>query len=37
LENKDLMVEPDMKFFKQEMLRQFTQHMIYGAALQNKA
>ncbi len=37
LEYKDLIVEPDMKFFKQEMLRQFTQHMIYGAALQNKA
>jgi len=37
LDYKDLIVEPDMKFFKQEMLRQFTQHMIYGAALQNKA
>jgi len=29
LEYKDLIVEPDLKFFKQEMLRQFTQHMIY--------
>ncbi len=37
LEYKDLIVEPDLKFFKQEMLRQFTQHMIYWAALQNKA
>lgn len=37
LDYKDLIVEPDLKFFKQEMLRQFTQHMIYGAALQNKA
>ncbi|HKL44078.1 MAG TPA: ATP synthase F1 subunit gamma [Candidatus Absconditabacterales bacterium] len=36
LDYKDLIVEPDLKFFKQEMLRQFTQHMIYGAALQNK-
>jgi len=34
---KDMIVEPDMKMFKQEMLRQFTQHMLYGAALQNKA
>lgn len=37
LEYKDLIVEPDMKLFKEEMLRQFTQHMVYGAALQNKA
>jgi len=37
LDYKDLIVEPDLKIFKQEMLRQFTQHMIYGAALQNKA
>jgi F-type H+-transporting ATPase subunit gamma len=37
LDYKDLIVEPDLKFFKQEMLRQFTQHMIYWAALQNKA
>ena len=37
LSYKDLIVEPDMELFKQEMLSQFTQHMIYGAALQNKA
>lgn len=37
LDYKDLIVEPDLKIFKQEMLRQFTQHMIYWATLQNKA
>lgn len=37
LSYKDLIVEPDMEFFKKEMFSQFTQHMIYGAALQNKA
>lgn len=37
LDYKDLIVEPDMEWFQQEMINQFTQHMIYWAALQNKA
>jgi len=34
---KDLIIEPDEKSFKRDILRQLTQHMIYGAVLLNKA
>lgn len=37
LEYKDLIIEPDEKTFKRDILRQLTQHMIYGAVLLNKA
>lgn len=33
---KDLLVEPNIKDFKSDMLRQLTQHIIYGAVLHNK-
>lgn len=34
---QDLIIEPDIKSFKRDILRQLTQHMIYGAVLLNKA
>ena len=36
LAHKDLLVEPNLKDFKSDMLRQLTQHIIYGAVLHNK-
>ncbi len=36
IEQKDLLIEPNLKEFSRELINQLVEHMIYGAVLQNK-